>query len=234
MPTLLLAPSPSPESIAMRAAALNRGWSVIRSGWRLPNDLDPAQTVIYGGELFSQLASQQLGLTVPSPPLSWLPGLPIDLRKRSIQLVSRQQAGAHRDRAFFKPADDKWFLPGVYESGATLPDADEDERSRPVYIAGVVEFTEEFRVFLADEVALTGSRYAANGRPAAPAPLPRVVRIMAEQAAAGLPAGAVVDVGEIAGQGFAVIEANPAQESALYGADPDAVLTVLAALFSIR
>ena len=85
-------------------------------------------------------------------------------------------------------------------------------------------------MFLADGVALIGSRYAVDGAPAASTPLPPEVAAVAEQAAAGLPAGAVVDVGEIPGRGLAVVEANPAQESALYGADPDAVLTVLATL----
>lgn len=233
MPTLLLAPSPSPESIALRAAALVRGWSVVRSGWRLPEDLDPTAVVIYGGELFSQLASQHLGLIVPAPPLSWLPDLPQPLRKRSIKLLSRSEAGEHPERAFFKPADDKWFAAGIYASGAALPGADEADLARPVYVADVVRFTVEYRVFLAHGVALTGSRYALDGAPAAPAPLPDGVAAMAEQAAAGLPDGAVVDIGEIAGAGLAVVEANPAQESAIYGAEPDAVLTVLAALFAV-
>ena len=233
MPTLLLAPSLSPESIALRAAALARGWSVVRSGWRIPEDLDPTTVVIYGGELFSQLASQHLGLIVPAPQLSWLPELPEPLRKRSITLHSRREAGAHPDRAFFKPADDKWFAAGVYANGAALPLADEDDLARAVYVAEVVSFTAEYRVFLAHGVALTGSRYALSGAPAPPTPLPDAVVRMAEQAAAGLPDGAVVDVGEIDGAGLAVVEANPAQESALYGADPDAVLTVLAALFAV-
>lgn len=125
--------------------------------------------VIYGGELFSPLASQHLGLIVPAPPLSWLPELPEPLRKRPIALHSRREAGAYPDRVFFKPADDKWFAAGVYASGAALP----------------------------------------------------------------LAAEAVVDIGEIAGADLAVVEANPAQKSALYGADPDAVLTVLAALFAV-
>jgi hypothetical protein len=232
-PTLLLAPSPSPESIALRAAALARGWSVVRSGWRLPEGLDPARTVIYGGELFSQLASQHLGLSLPAPPLSWLPGLPESMRKRSIKLLSREEAGAHPGRAFFKPADDKWFAAGVYADGTALPEADADDLRRPVYVADVVRFSVEYRVFLAHGVARAGSRYALDGAPAPPAPLPAAAAALAEQAAGGLPAGAVVDVGEIAGVGLAVVEANPAQESALYGADPDAVLTVLAALFSV-
>ncbi|MFT5679860.1 MAG: hypothetical protein ACI8RZ_000765 [Myxococcota bacterium] len=233
MPTLLLPPSPSPESIALRAAALARGWSVVRSGWRIPEDLDPTAVVIYGGELFSQLASQHLGLIVPVPQLSWLPDLPEDLRRRRILWLSRAEAGAHPDRAFFKPADDKWFAAGVYPSGAALPEAGEEDLERPVYVSDVVRFTVEYRVFLAHGVALTGSRYAIDGAPAAPALLPEAVRVLAERAAVGLPDGAVVDIGEIAGAGLAVVEANPAQESALYGADPDAVLTVLAALFSV-
>ena len=230
MPTLLLAPSPSEESVALRTAAIAAGWAVIRPGWRIPEDLDPTSVVPYGGELFSQLAAQQLGLILPAPPLSWLPDLPESLRKRTISLCSREQAGAHVGRAFFKPADDKWFAAGIFAGGAALPECERADLIRPVYVAEVVRFVVEYRVFLADGVALTGSRYAVDGEPASPAPLPDAVVAMAEQAAVGLPAGAAVDIGEIEGRGLAVVEANPVQESALYGADPAAVLTVLAAL----
>ena len=42
-----------------------------------------------------------------------------------------------------------------------------------------------------------------------------------------MPPAIVLDVGLIAGQGWAVIETNPAFASGIYGCDPDAVLRVL-------
>jgi hypothetical protein len=42
-----------------------------------------------------------------------------------------------------------------------------------------------------------------------------------------LPPAVVVDIGRIAGRGWAIIEANAAWGSGLYGCDPDRVLAVL-------
>jgi hypothetical protein len=38
----------------------------------------------------------------------------------------------------------------------------------------------------------------------------------------------VIDIGKIVGRGWAVVEANPAWGSGIYGNDPDEVLNVLA------
>ena len=43
-----------------------------------------------------------------------------------------------------------------------------------------------------------------------------------------LPPGVVVDIGKIKGHGWAVVEANPAWSSGIYGCDPSLVLPVVA------
>jgi hypothetical protein len=81
-------------------------------------------------------------------------------------------------------------------------------------------------------------RYAVGGQPSDddPAATAEAVRF-GEQvlAAAGhaLPPGVVMDVGEIEGRGWAVVELNPAAESALYHAPAAAMLPVLTAAYGV-
>ena len=101
-----------------------------------------------------------------------------------------------------------------------------------VYVAEPVHFAQEWRLFVAEGRIFAASRYAVDGRPAAPTEEGRADaeafgrQVLASAAGASLPPVAL-DVGWIEGRGWAVVELNPAAESALYGADPGAVLEVL-------
>lgn len=236
MTTLLLSPRETVETRRMAAAARARGLEVCQpERWMVPEHLDPATTVIYGGELFVHLACATLGLRKPVVNAAWLPGLPAPFLGRALALTTCGAARAGTGRAFVKPVQDKCFPAGVYGSGAELPAHVED--AEPVYVAEPVAFLREFRYFLLDGMVRTGSAYATHGAPAPEESASAGYRsgaAIAEaafHAAAGLDRAVVIDVGELAGGRFVVVEANSLAESALYGADEHVVLTCLVALF---
>src|SRR4051812_11644823 len=122
MPTLVLAPRFTPDSITMRRAALEMGWHVERlASWRAPEELIGQELVLYAEPLFVAAVAETLGMSLIEPTLDWLPSLPMNFRLREIRLVSMKRARELTDPHFVKPAGDKCFLAKVYESGHCLP-----------------------------------------------------------------------------------------------------------------
>jgi hypothetical protein len=233
MLTLLLTPRETEETRRMASAARLRGLLVRQpERWIIPDHLDPANTLVYGGELFVELACATLGLRKPVVSPAWLPNLPATLLGRAVRLTTFAAARANPTPAFVKPVQDKCFPAAVYPTGAALPLHVDD--SELVYVAEPVTFLREYRYFLLDGIVLTGSTYAEHGVPAAHEASSAGYRggvPVAEgafRATAGLDRAAVIDVGEIAGGRHVVVEANALPESALYGADEHVVLVALA------
>jgi hypothetical protein len=110
-----------------------------------------------------------------------------------------------------------------------------------VLFSAPVEWSIEYRCFVLEREIATVSPYWRDGRlaqaddgswPAAPEEITGATRFAARVAAdPAVPAcgGWVLDVGRITGAGWAVVEANPAWGSGLYGCEPDRVLDVLRA-----
>ena len=162
-PQLLLPPSASEESVRMWRAARAAGWSVHRAAsWRAPAGLAAEQLAIYGGELFARAMQQQLGVfPAPLPEPGWLCALPWPLRQRRITLT---RPGPVRSDSFLKPVHDKWFPAGVYSAGATLPPCPE-ETDDQIYVAEVVSWETEWRLFVQQGAITAACRYAVGGRP---------------------------------------------------------------------
>lgn len=237
-PVLLLPPDPSDESVRLWRAASAAGWSVVRAqGWRAPAGLPTAKLVIYGGELFARAMQEQLGRwPAPLPDPSWLCDLPTPLRRREITLTRPPHCLSAQQ--FVKPVHDKWFPAGVYPPGHTFSDSP-DDTDDAIYVAEVVSWRTEWRLFVADGTITAACRYAVGGQPADDDPSGAAAAVAFGEAvlsAAGdaLPAGAVLDVGEIDGRGWAVVELNPAAESALYHAPAAAILPVLCAAYGVE
>ena len=241
MPALILPPRYTPDSIAIWSAALQAGWDVERlAGWHTPEHLRDADPVLYGEPLFAAAAvADSLGLSLLEPDPGWLPALPLAYRGRSVSLSTLGAARALATAAFIKSASDKSFPARVYAAGTDLPREEILPHDQPVLIAEPVRWTVEFRFFVLDGTIATGSVYIRGGglaeaedgswpaesedTEAAHNFAPRVV---ADQAAA-VPAAVVLDVGQIAGYGWAVVEANSAWGSGLCGCDPTKVLAAL-------
>jgi hypothetical protein len=144
-----------------------------------------------------------------------------------------------RDPRFIKPADDKCFAARVYESGSQLPSEDVLPDSTSVLIAEPVSWEVEYRCFVLERQVLTSSVYLRNGELAqhqdrtwdAPdseaSEALDLARTVLRDPAVRIPPAAVLDVGRIAGRGWAVVESNAAWGSGIYGCNPAAVLRVI-------
>ena len=108
--TLVLSPRFTPDSMALRNAAIESGWEVERlRTWRPPGELVGRDVVPYGEPLFAAVVADVLQLALIEPQLSWIAELPFDLRQRKIQFTDLAAARAIDRPAFIKPADDKCF-----------------------------------------------------------------------------------------------------------------------------
>ncbi len=242
MPTLVLPPRATPDSEVIGGAARRAGWEVERlTTWRPPAWLAGRWVVLYGEPLFADIVAEPLGLALLEPSLDWVATLPPAYRGRQIRFTTLGEARTYQERAFVKPAADKCFRAGVYASGASLPaSAAGLPDSTPVLQAEPVQWDVEFRCFVLDRTVVTMSPYLRYGELAqaedgtwlaapdeAEAAHRFGMRVVGDPLVR-LPPAVVVDIGIIAGRGWAVVEANAAWGSGIYGCQSDRILPVLA------
>ena len=236
MPTLILTPRFTEDAQTLWRTAGQLGWTVERlTTWRVPEELRSAtEPVLYLEALFGPTLAEQFGLRLLEPAVDWLPRLPEEYRKRQISITTLREARLLPEPAFIKPPNDKSFPARVYE-GSELPQGYDEES--PVLVSEVVVWEKEFRCFVLDRKLRTMSVYLRNGElqreqgfEASESELAEasafVQSVLADQRVE-LPRTAVLDVGVIAGRGWAVIEQNAAWGSGIYGCDPVQVLDVL-------
>lgn len=240
VPTLVLSPRYSSDSIALWQAALASRWSTTRvrqlgDAAELVGAVDPAEVLIYGETILADAVAAALDLALLEPTYAWLPELPAALRLREIALTTLGAARRLAGPVFVKPVDDKFFPARVYapvEVDAIVAD------DLPVLIAEPVRFGVEVRAFVCDRAVVGMSAYMRGGQlarteagdwplgpdeeSAARACLDRLLH-----SDVALPPAVVIDVGEIVDRGWAIVEANPAWASGLCGVDARAVLPVL-------
>ncbi len=240
MPTLILPPRFTEDTNLMWKAALDAGWEVERlSGWRPPAELRAAEAVLYGEPLFAAVVSDGLGLALLEPTFSWLTTLAETWTRRWIRFTTLAEAREQPGPAFIKPADDKCFATRVYPSGGELPDHASLSAATPVLVAEPVVWEVEFRCFVLERtlatssVSLRGGELARNddGSWAADEDetrqAQRFVTDLLADPEVRIPPAVVIDVGRIRGRGWAVVEANAAWGSGVYGCQPSRVLDVL-------
>ena len=241
MPTLLLSPRYTPDSIALWKAAIAAGWEVTRlSSWRPPEGFTAVDPVLCDEPLFALMMAEALSLALLEPTLDWLPRLPLAYRRREVAALTLAEARALRAPTFVKPADDKCFPARVYASGAELPVLAHLPADTPALAAEPVVWEREFRAFVAERRVLTLSIYLRGGElgktddgdwPASDEELASArafLEAMLDDPAVAVPPAAVIDVGVIRDRGWAVVESNPAWGSGICGCDPHRVLPVLA------
>jgi hypothetical protein len=240
MPTLLLPDRYTPDSVALWRAAIARGWDARRApSWRAPAGLLPADVAVYGEPLFAAAMAEQVGLELVAPAPDWLATLSRAHLGREVRFMDLAAARAVAGPAFIKPAADKTFRAAVYPSGAALPNDDAVAPHTPMLVSEPVTWELEARCFLLERCVVATTLYARHGSPAAPPALDWpcspaesagiatcMAALLADEQVV-LPPAIVVDVGRMAGRGWAVVEANAAYASGLYGADPNAVLDVV-------
>lgn len=241
MTLLLLTPRYTSDSRLMRLAAYEAGWETLRLGdWRVPSELaERDDLAFYGEPLLAEVIAESLPYALLEPSLDWLPGLPRELCGRDVRLTTLGEARRQAGPAFFKPAGDKCFPAKVYGSGAELPGSESLPGTVPVLVQEPVTWEIEFRCFVLKRRTVAWSPYLRLGElveredgswPAEPeeiaAALAFAAIVLGDERVA-LPPAVALDIGRIAGRGWAVIEANAAWGAGLYGCDPEAVLPVL-------
>jgi hypothetical protein len=238
MPTLILSPRYSDDSIKLRRAAIALDWDVIRlASWRCPDDFDPEEPVLFAEPLFNEAVAEQLGLAVIEPPEDFLVRLPREYVGRDVRLMTALQARTLPGPVFLKPPNRKTFPAKVYASGLELPEMPDDD---PVLVSEPVEWAAEFRFFVRDRQVHAWSPYWLDGalarkedewvvEPDLAAATRELVDRLLIDSRVELPAALVIDAGVIRGVGPAVVEANEASGAGFYGCDPRDVLEVLRA-----
>jgi hypothetical protein len=242
VPTLVLSPRYSSDSIALGYAAALRRWSVVRlQKWsEAPSELRHGDVAVYGEQLFAEAVSEQLGVVLLEPTLDWLCGLPRDMVRREIRFMTLSEARKVAGRAFFKPADEKCFERGVYASGREVPASEHLPPGTPVLVQEAVSWSLEARAFVADRKVLAMSFYLRNGElnlaagdtwPSSRAELRGASDFLSrllDEPGLPVPPAAAIDVGIIEGRGWAVVEANAAWASGIYGCEAGAALECVA------
>ena len=226
---LVIAPAALGRASWLVDAAGRRGLPV-----RAPDEVRPGQLChYYGGPNFADRTAANLGIGLLEPPDSWLQHLPYAHTCRAVHHTKLARVSRSGGPFFAKPPSSKDFPASVYADGTELAAAaDGLPPETPVLVSDIVQFAAEYRVFLLDGRAHTGSRYAVWGR-LDPGPLDDDrIAARAEEVAGGLPSAVVVDVGllgppENPRGSVAVVEANMAWFAQPYRSDPDRVLDVV-------
>lgn len=243
-PTLVLSPRHSDDSNALWRAAIAAGWRtrrLVRIGeaTELGQELAGAEPVVYGETLMADAVAAALALALIEPPYDWLPRLPAEYRLREVSLQTLGAARRLTGPVFVKPVDEKWFPARVYAREVDVDPQIGDEL--PVLVAEPVRFGLEVRAFVRGRSVAALSAYVRDGQlarmPDGTWPMSHdeeaaarglLERLLADPAVEA-PHAMVIDVGEVVGRGWAVVEVNPAWASGLCGCDPAAVLPVLRA-----
>jgi hypothetical protein len=238
---LLLSPRRTPESAAVGFAAREAGWVVFRSSaWEPRWHLSGSDAVaLYGEPIFASSVSAQLPLALLDVPPCWLAELPFPYRLRRVEAMTADEARSRSGPIFVKSTVPGYFASTVYPTGAALPPPSFLPAESPVQTCEPVAWEVEARCFVLNREVTTVSVYMrhgewnmrANGRFGASVGEIAEALAFAERFVSDpgvvLPPAVVVDVGRIAGRGWAVVEANPAWASAVYGCDPARVLPVV-------
>ena len=238
--TLVLPPRYTADSNAMSRAAGRLNWRVERlATWRVPEELQGTSPVIYGEPLFVSVVAGPLATEVLEPSSDWLPGVPAEHLKRRIRLTTLGEARKTNTPAFIKPVADKCFAAKVYAAGAELPPASDVDDSELVLLSEPVKWQVEFRAFVMNRRVSALSPYLRDGQLAERADgtwsadageieaARAFCRTLLAHDRLPVPPAFVLDVGMIEGRGWAVVEANAAWGSGLYGCDPEQVLYVV-------
>lgn len=239
MTTLLLGFRHSEDNQALWRAATQRGWDVVRiQGLNIPEIQD--DIVIYVEALFAPTIAKLLGRKLLDIPENWMENLPYNLVQRTINLMTLGEARILEDEVFVKPPNDKSFPARVYGVGYQLPAEFDDDY--PVLVSDVVKWETEFRCFCLDGKVKTLSPYLRNGVLARETDFKMTLdeyndaKAFAEFVLENeAPRAVVLDVGQINNEDriwhkpheWAVVEANAAWGSGIYGCNPEDVLEVI-------
>ena len=239
--TLVTSPRVTPDANILMETAKSVGQPVIRlPTFRPPDSLQGVPIVVYSEALFAIILTAKLNHVVIEPTSDWLVRLPQAYTQRPIVKTTLSEAWGFESPRFIKNADGmKAFEAKVYASGLELPTREFYPDDYEVLVSEPVIWEVEYRCFIHERALTTMSIYLRHGELARTADgiwLDEVdethqarefCQTLLEDSNVALPPACVIDVGRIAERGWAVIEANPAFGSGIYGCDPKEVLRVV-------
>ncbi|PTY02052.1 hypothetical protein DB347_25175 [Opitutaceae bacterium EW11] len=224
---LLISDKPDEERDALAAAFEACGGAVHRLGrfWDPPS-FDPATVRVYGADSFCLVLQQKLGFSLCSPDDELLLRVPGALLKRRLTRQTLAQAQSGPLPMFIKPVVPKQFRGAVYSTADEL--AEECRGLAPdtaVIVSEIVTLTAEVRCFVLNNSVLDAAVYEGMAdRAEAIGFATEVTQALA------LPRAVVLDIGNVPGKGWAVVEFNAAWGAGLNGCNAERVLpAVLAA-----
>ena len=242
MPTLILPPRYTSDSIRLWKTAIAIGWEVLRlQNWRVNLDGEIDNPVVYGEPLFAKIVADKLGIKLLDPQLDWLTTLPKSYVKRQIDYLTLKEAKNIKETTFIKPAFEKCFAAKIYSSGEQFPNKELLADETPVLVSEPVNWTIEFRCFVQNRQVKAISSYWSDNKSTerkdgswygTKSDYQEALEFCTDVISTPqikLPDAVVVDVGKIEAKGWAVIEANSVYSSGLYGCDPRSVIEVIQA-----
>lgn len=232
--TIIFSPRYSRDSRVLRKSADNLGWITIRLSFGFnPDELDiGGKVVVYCESYFAEILAEQFGFSLIKPMDDLLPRLNKEFTKRTIEFVLFSDFEMPEDRKFIKSADFKFFPARIFEPDECLPDKTGMEPEDPILISEIVDFVDEFRLFILDGVIMTGSVYVRNRALVEDfhclEELESDVIEFCEKLLIAhsqlIPRSVVIDIGRMKDGNLAVIEFNPSWTSGIYASSPQKVL----------
>jgi hypothetical protein len=242
MPTLILSPRYTEDSAALREAAVAAGWKTFRlESWRVPDNLDVDDSVLYGEPYFAKVVAAELSLALLGPPEDWLSKVPVKYRRREVATEALGHVRRLDRPMFVKPCNDKTCPAQVYQSGVSHPSADVLPDDTVVQVAEPIVWQDEWRAFVLDRQARTMAVCKRDGVPTRDeargwlterdevGDITAVLDAMLSDVAVECPRAVVIDVGHIRDRGVAVGRQTKrgAPVSTGYGCAPHEVLRVV-------
>lgn len=223
---LVIPDKPDPERDALADVWSRRGGDVLRLGrfWD-PPALEADRVRPYGSDSFVLVLQQKLCFDLCTPADELLLAFPAAYLQRRVERRRLGDAGDLAFPAFVKSMAPKLFTSRVYPDAAALAHETAGLGGETeVLVAEVVSFEAEARAFVLDGRVLDCAVYEGDADVEAAAAFARDAA-----GAVALPRAVVVDVGYVAGRGWAVVELNPAWGAGLNGCDAERVWACIAA-----
>lgn len=242
MPSLILSSRYTTDSQILREAARQRGWETLRlDGRQLPEWFDPPDDQIamfYTAPHAFEIASQ-LDRALVGCPSDWTISLPQELISREIRQTTLAEALTISTPQFVKHSLSKAFPAAVYSAESLAEATHKIQPTSLVHVGEPVTFDVEYRCFVYDRSVATISPYRRFGNVLADH-TDTLGHTAGERDSAmefaesvlgcdevSCPPALVLDVGLIAGRGWAVVEFNECWASGIYTCDPGCVLDTL-------
>ena len=244
MPSLLLSSRFSEDSQALRQAAQKAGWETLRiDGSAVPDWFEPPddQVAFFCTAPRVFQFADELGRRMLGCNSDWTPGLPEQFLKRELRQVSVNAvlSEPRADTVFAKHAVSKVLEAGLFTHAELSAAVGSLPPAACLHIGEPVRWLTEYRCFVVENQVVTTSPYkrgelvfsaAGDLLGATDSEMTDAVQFAESVLTSGeieCPPAFVLDVGQIEGRGWAVIEVNECWASGIYSCDPAAVLSCL-------